>query len=246
MYNVGGVRSMFGLWIARDGSTAEQALRDVLEKQMIPFEGFTDEPPAFVDNAKLEDFLRQSAATVMQGLPLPMAGVARHLSGQEALPGNVLRKYVCLQLSLLPYLRKNSAVTPQEGCFLLGNDLLVAPLGQDGCIDAKLPPGVWTELATGECFTGRLRRIRGLNAMPVLARENSVIAIGVDDRRTDADDADRVTLQWFQPGEKSCCQLADGTSYHLRRAGDAFVGESDSDKAWHLIVRQDGNEILVK
>lgn len=237
---------MLGLWIARDGSTEEQALQDVLEKQLIPFEGFADEPPAFNDNGRLEDFLRRTAAAVMQGLPLPMAEVARHLSGREALPGNVLRKYVCLQLSLLPYLRKNNTVTPLEGCFLLGNDLLVAPMGEDGCIDAQLPSGVWTELATGECISGRLRRVRGLNAMPVLARENSVIPIGVDDRRTDADDADRVTLHWFQPGEKACCHLADGTAYHLRRVGDAFVGESDSDKAWHLIVRQDGNEILVK
>ena len=237
---------MFGLWIARDGSIEEQALRDVLEKQLIPFAGFTDEPPAFGDNGTREDFLRSAASAVMLGLPLSMDGVARHLSGQEALPGNVLRKYVCLQLSLLPYLRQNSTVTPLEGCFLLGNDLLVAPLGEDGCIDAQLPPGVWTELATGECISGRMRRIRGLNAMPVLARENSVIAIGVDDRHTDADDADRVTLHWCQPGVQARCVLADGTEFHLRRDGEKFAGESNSDKSWHLIVRQDGNEILVK
>ncbi|MBQ8313002.1 MAG: hypothetical protein IJX84_07355 [Clostridia bacterium] len=234
------------MWIALDGSIEEQALRDVLEKQLIPFEGFTDEPPAFENCDTREDFLRSAASAVMLGLPLSMDGVARHLSGQEALPGNVLRKYVCLQLSLLPYLRQNSTVTPLEGCFLLGNDLLVAPLGEDGCIDAQLPPGVWTELATGECISGRMRRIRGLNAMPVLARENSVIAIGVDDRRTDADDADRVTLHWCQPGEQARCVLADGTEYRLRRDGDKFAGESNSDKSWHLIVRQDGNEILVK
>lgn len=237
---------MFGLWIARDGAMEEQALRDMLERQLIPFEGFTDEPAAFDDSGEMEDFLRRSAAAVMQGLPLPMAGVARHLSGQEALPGNVLRKYVCLQLSLLPYLRQNSAVTQLEGCSLLGNDLLVAPLGEDGCIDAQLPQGVWTELATGECISGRMRRIRGLNAMPVLARENSVIAIGVNDRCTDADDADRVTLHWCQPGENAVCLLANGMEYHLQRNGDRFTGKTNSDKAWHLIVRQDGNEILVK
>lgn len=237
---------MFGLWIARDGVTDETMVRELLEKQLIPFEGFTDEHPAFEDSGMREGFLRRAASAVMQGLPLPIKGVLRHLSGQEALPGNVLRKYVCLQLSLLPYLRKNSSITLLEGCFLLGQDLLVAPLGEDGCIDAQLPDGLWTELATGECISGRMRRIRGLNAMPVLARENSVIAIGVDDRRADADDADRVTLHWFQPSEAARCVLADGTEYHLRRDGDKFAGESNSDKTWHLIVRQDGNEILVK
>lgn len=237
---------MFGLWIARDGATDENVVRELLEKQLIPFEGFTDEPPAFENSGTREAFLRRAASAVMQGLPLPIKDVLRHLSGQEALPGNVLRKYVCLQLSLLPYLRQNSKVTPLEGCFLLGNDMLVAPLGEDGCIDAQLPSGIWTELATGECITGRMRRIRGLNAMPVLARENSVIAIGMNDRCTDADDADRVTLHWFQPGKEARCVLADGTAYHLHRDGEKFAGESNSDKAWHLIVRQDGNEILVK
>lgn len=237
---------MFGLWIARDGSADEAKVRELLEKQLIPFEGFADVPASFEDNGETEDFLRQSAAGVMQGMPLPMTGVIQHLSSREAMPGNVLRKYVCLQLSLMPYLRVNAAVAPLEGCFLLGSDLLVAPLGKDGCVDAQLPPGIWTELATGETFTGRLRRIRGLNAMLVLARENSVIPIGVDDRRTDADDADRVTLQWFQPREKAECRLADGTVYRLHRESEGFAGESDTQKAWHLIVRQNGEEILVR
>ena len=237
---------MFGLWIARDGATDETMVRELLERQLIPFEGFTDEHPAFEDSGTREDFLRSAASAVLQGLPLPAAGVLRHLSGQEALPGNVLRKYVCLQLSLLPYLRNNNAVMLLDGCFLLGNDLLVAPLGEDGCIDARLPSGLWTELATGECISGSMRRIRGLNAMPVLARENSVIAIGMNDRCTDADDADRVTLHWFQPQEEARCVLADGTEYHLRRDEEKFTGECTSEKPWHLIVRQDGNEILVK
>ncbi|MBE5803132.1 MAG: hypothetical protein E7316_01300 [Clostridiales bacterium] len=237
---------MFGLWIAGEGSTDEAALRELLKKQMIPFEGFTDEQPAFVKGTDREDFLRKAIAAVMQGLPLPMADVAEYLSTPVAAPGNVLRKYVCLQLSLLPYLRVNSRITWLEGCFLLGGDLLIAPLGEDGRVDALLPDGVWTELSTGECFTGRLRRIRGLNAMPVLARENSVIPIGVDDRRTDAEDADRVTLQWFQPGAEARCVLSEGTEYRLTHRNGAFTGESMTDKTWHLIVRQSGEERLIR
>lgn len=246
VYNGAEVKGMFGLWITRDGSTDEAVLRELLERQMIPFEGFTDAPPAFGATDTREDFLRLAAAAVMEGQPLPMAGVARYLSGREAFPGNVLRKYVCLQLNLMPYLRAHSQVTRLERCFLLGDDLLVVPLGEEGCVDVQLPPGMWTELATGECFTGRLRRVRGLNAMPVLARENGVIPIGVDDRHTDADDADRVTLLWFQPGREARCVLADGTVYRLWRQGEGFAAESDSAKAWHLIVHQDGEEVLVK
>lgn len=237
---------MFGLWIARDGCWPEDEIRKAIEAQLIPFSGFVNEELPFDKWESREDFLRKAAAAVMLGWPVPQSGIAEYLCGKEAMPGNVLRKYVCLQLSLLPYLRKNSSVTPLEGCFLLGDDLLVAPLGEDGRMDAQLPDGIWTELSTGETFAGRMRCLRGLNAMPVLARENSVIPIGVNDRCTDADDADRVTLHWFQPQEVARCVLADGTEYRLYRNGEQFIGESDTDKAWHMIVRQDGNEILVK
>lgn len=237
---------MFGLWISRDAAVDEAALREVLAAQMIPLEGITDAPAAFAHAASREAFLRCAAAAILRGQPLPMAGVMEHLSGREALPGNVIRKYVFLQLSLLPTLRRNSQATELEGCFLLGEDLLVAPLGEDGCVEAHLPPGVWTELATGECMQGLLRRMRGLNAMPVLARENSVIAIGVDDRTTSGDDADRVTLHWCQPAEKAQCILTDGTSYTLQRDGDRFTVQSTSGKAWHVIIHRDGEEILLK
>lgn len=237
---------MFGLWITGSGTPEEKEIRRLLEAQLIPFEGFTAEAPSFEEAEGRDDFLRKAAAAVLQGRPLPLAETLRHLSGREALAGNVLRKYVCLQLSLMPYLRQNANVTQLSGCFLLGENLLIAPLGPDGCVEAQLPPGQWTEMATGEIHTRHLRRIRGLNAMPVLARENSVIPIGVNDRCTIADDADRLTLQWFQPQKEACCMLADGTGYHLFRNGDNFTWSTDTDKPWHLIIRQNNDEILLK
>ena len=235
---------MLGLWIARDGSGRKNEVQALLDRLMIPLEGFVDAAVSY--DSRRDAFLRHAIAAVMRGEPLPMQGVLTHLSTPEAMPGNVLRKYVFLQLSLLPYLRSNAAVTELEGCFLLGNDLLVAPLGEDGCIDAQLPEGTWTELATGECMQGRLRRIRGLNEMPVLARENSIIPIGVNDRTTTADDADRVTLHWFQPQGEAACTLADGTCYHLMAQDGRYTAESTSAKVWHVIVHRDGEEVFVR
>lgn len=236
---------MFGLWIAKGPDTDEQHLRDILARQLIPLEGFV-QADTFACPAGESEFLRRAILAVMLGEPIPAEGVERFLSGSVAGPGNVLRKYVLLQLSLMPLLRKNPSVVPGEGCFLLGNDLLIAPLGTEGQVDALLPDGVWTELATGECFTGRLRRMRGLNTMPILARENSVIPIGVNDRTPWADDADRVTLHWFQPGESAACALADGTSYHLSMENGRAQAQSDSQKSWHLIIHQDGLEMLIR
>ena len=245
MYNGREVMRVLGLWISRDGSMTDEALQQLLAAQMIPLAGMTEQP-SFAPGEEQADFLRGAAAAILRGESLPMEGIARHLSGREALAGNVLRKYVFLQLSLAPYLRVNPAVTELAGCFLLGESLLVAPMGQDGCVDAALPPGVWTELSTGECVSGHLRRMRGLNAMPVLARENSVIPIGVNDRTANADDADRVTLHWFQPEESAACTLADGTSYHLTCREGTYTAHSDATKPWHLIVHQNGEEILMR
>lgn len=239
---------MEGLWIAEDGSVNREVMAAMLEARQIPLEGFTSRRAALFDGTEEgEAFLRRAAMALMHpGEPLPMAGLARCLDGRDARAGNVLRKYVCLQLSLLPYLRVNGQVTEGEGCFLLGDGLLVAPLGEDGQVEAQLPSGLWTELATGDCFAGRLRLLRGLNAMPVLAGENVLLPIGLNDRRTDGDDADRLTLHWYEPGREAGCTLADGTSYRVWQEQGMFCGESGTDKPWHLIVHKDGRERLIR
>ena len=174
-----------------------------------------------------------------------MGPVYRLLARGDARPGNVIRKYVCLQLSLLPYLRVQHEVTALEGCFLVGSDLLVCPLQEDGRVDALLPEGVWTEIATGECVQGRFRRLRGVNEMPVLARENTLLPIGMNDRTTDANDADRLTLHWFQPKERARCTLADGTAYTVWQDGTGYHAQSDSCLPWHVIVHHNGAESLI-
>lgn len=235
-----------GLWITDDGAVSREDMRSMLAARMIPFEGFTDEAPAVDATLRGEEFLRGCIGALMQpGRPLPMAGVAECLGGSDARSGDVLRRYVCLQLSLAPLLRTGAEVTHLSGGFLVGQDLLVAPLGPDGAVDAQLPPGVWTEMSTGETMQGRLRRLRGLNAMPVLARGNALIPVGVCDTRTDAPDADRVTLHWYEPQGAAERILADGTRYAVR-LGDGVTAESDSALPWHLIIHRAGEERFVR
>ena len=72
------------------------------------------------------------------GQPLPADLLLRHLSG-DAQPGNVIRKYTCLQLSFLPYLRPGRTIVPLDGGVRIGDDLLVLRLSDEGTIDASLP-----------------------------------------------------------------------------------------------------------
>ena len=240
--------AVFGLILsdpAQSPSARASALA-LLSAQTIPCEGFTDAPSPIPCGLPLPDFLRAcSAALLMPGVPLPMADTVRYLSAGDALPGNVLRRYLFLQLSLLPYLRRDAGVHPTDGGFFLGPDLLVGRVNAEDRVDLSLPGGVWTDIGCGACYAGpRLRLMRGYNAMPVLARPGALIPVGVNDRQVDYDDADRVTLHWFEPAGEAECTLAGGERYRAFWQGRRAVVVKSTDKPCHLVVHQSGQETL--
>lgn len=242
---------MFGLIVsdpARDAARRSDLIR-LLHDYDLPLTGFTDAPaPLFTPDMPRASFLRTaSVALLIPGQPLPMDALTAHLPG-DPLPANVLRRHLLLQLSLLPYLRPGRTVTHLPGCFLLGDDLLIAPVSTEDTVDALLPPGIWTEL-NGTCHAGRLRGMRGYNETPILARENALLPISVNGQsltELDADDADRLTLHWFQPGDAAACVLADGTRYQVQCAGEQITIDADTNRPFHLIVHQDGVERLIR
>lgn len=239
---------MFGLIVSdpSQDTACREHLRTLLHDYDLPLTGFTDvSAPMFPTGMSRAAFLRTASAALLQpGTPLPMDLLMTFLDG-DAQTTNVLRKYLFLQLSLLPYLRPGCSLTSLNGCFLLGDNLLIAPVREDDTVDVLLPPGVWTEL-TGSCFEGKLRCMRGYNEMPVLVRENTLLPIGVNDRSAAHDDADRLTLHWYQPKGHSDCCLADGTWYRVQETANGnYTAESTTDKPYHLIVHQDGLAQLV-
>lgn len=242
---------MFGLIVS--DPTHDGARRALLAARLhdydLPLTAFTDAPaPLFSADMSRAAFLRTASAALLQpGQPLPMDALLECLSG-DPLPANVLRRHLLLQMSLMPYLRRQQEVRPLEGCFLLGAELLVAPVSPEDTVDAQLPDGVWTEL-TGETHTGRLRCLRGYNETPVLVRENALLPIsmnGASLAQSAETDADRLTLHWFQPEAEACCLLADGTRYHAQRCGEQFSLHTTSDRPCHLIIHQDGQERFIR
>ncbi len=240
---------IYGLLVS--DQTHSDALRtraaSLLASQEIPFSGFTDAPsPLFDDVDSRQAFLFRAAFALMQpGQPIPADLLIRHLSG-DAQPGNVLRHYAFLQLSLLPYLRPGFTVTSVDGGVMLGSSLLILRPSDDGTEDVRLPDGIWTMLHSGECCTGTFRRMHGYQELPVLVRKNTLLPIGVNDRTADADDADRLVLHWFQPDKSAVCILADSTRYCAFLEAGAFCCESTSRKPYHCIVHQNGEEIIVR
>lgn len=241
---------MFGLIVSDPTHDAarREALARLLHDHDLPLSGFTDVPSQrFSLDMSRAAFLRAaSIAALIPGEALPLELFMAYLPG-EALSANVLRRHLFLQWSLLPCLRPGCAITPLDGCFLLGDDLLIAPVSPQDTVDALLPPGIWTEL-NGACHQGRLRCMRGYNETPVLVRPNALLPVSMNGQslsQTTPDEADRLTLHWFQPEQEAGCTLADGTRYHVQRIGDEVSVCTDAAKPFHLILHRNGTETLL-
>ena len=136
---------------------------------------------------------------------------------------DVLRFFTNLKCKLMPYLFEGALQahrhgTPMmramviefpddPGCdmldrqYMLGDSLLVAPIFRyDGVVDYYLPAGRWTKFLTGEVIEGGrwLREQHDFLSLPLLARPNSIIAVGNNDQKPDYEYAQGVTLHLFR------------------------------------------------
>ncbi len=135
----------------------------------------------------------------------------------------VLRSFTNLKCRLMPYLYAQAQVAARTGTplmramlldfpddpaceyldrqYMLGDALLVAPVfSADGDVRYYVPEGRWTNFLTGEPVAGGrwLRETHGVLSLPLLARPNSVIAVGANSQRPDYDYADGVMLQVYE------------------------------------------------
>jgi alpha-D-xyloside xylohydrolase len=183
---------------------------------------------------------------------------------------DVLRFFTRLKCRLMPYLfgvavdahtqgipamRAMLLEFPDEpGCdyldrqYMLGDALLVAPVfSPDGTVDYYLPPGRWTHMLTGQVIEGGRwqHEIHGYLSLPILARPNTLIAIGSNQQQPEYDYADGVTIHIFEPQEgatlTSYIPALDGTtamSVEVRRTGSKISIQADGATGnWRALLR---------
>jgi alpha-D-xyloside xylohydrolase len=143
------------------------------------------------------------------------------LYGEEAV--EVSRYFAKLKLRLMPYLYRNACESSDFGIpmmrpmilefhedptcqyldqqYMLGDSLLVAPILNDKSI-AKyyLPAGKWTNYITNEVVEGGkwIQEEHSYLTLPLMARENSIIAVGAVDQKASYDFAENVTFHLFE------------------------------------------------
>ena len=135
---------------------------------------------------------------------------------------DVVRTFTRLKASLMPYLYKTSIDTSRSGVptmrsmvleftedrnchyldkqYMLGDHLLVAPIFNDESIGSfYLPKGSWTDFFTGEVTDGGIWVEKSYDYLhlPLMVRENSIVAIGSCADRPDYDYADGVELRVY-------------------------------------------------
>lgn len=158
---------------------------------------------------------------------------------------DVVRRFTRLKASLMPYLYKTAVETSRTGIptmrsmvleftedrncwyldkqYMLGDALLVAPIfNEENKGIFYLPAGVWTDFFTGEEMSGGawVEREYDYLHLPLMVKENSVIAIGAADERPDYDYAEdaQIRIYALQDGAR-----AESVIYDMHRRADLTV-----------------------
>lgn len=132
---------------------------------------------------------------------------------------DVLRKFVKLKCKLMPYLYRQAVIAHEDGIpmmrpmfiefpedracetldkqYMLGESLLVAPIFKETSeVEYYLPEGKWFNILTNKTVEGGKwkKETHDYFSMPLLARPNTILAIGNRDNVPEYDYVDGVTL----------------------------------------------------
>lgn len=170
---------------------------------------------------------------------------------------DVLRFFTRLKCRLMPYLFEAACTSHHTGVpvmramplefpgdpacdtldrqYMLGDSLLVAPVfTQDGWVDYYLPAGRWTHFTSGKVVEGGRwqREQHDFLSLPLMARPNSVIAVGDNELKPDYDYAVGTTLHVFE--------LEEGASITTR------VPTVKGETAFTSTTSRSGNQVVVR
>lgn len=167
---------------------------------------------------------------------------------------DVVRFFTRLKASLMPYLYKTAIDTSVSGVptmrsmvleytedktchyvdkqYMLGDNLLVAPIFNDQSIaEYYLPKGTWTDFFTGEekegC--GWITEKHGYLSIPLMVKENSIVAIGAHDDKPDYDYGDGVELRLYA--------LKDG------KTAETVVYGMDNKEELTMSAKREGSQL---
>ncbi len=181
------------------------------------------------------------------------------------------RRFIALKHRLMPYVRTHALDVTDRGLpllrhmmlgypedpgsrhvdtqYLFGPSLLVAPVFRaDGEVDIYLPTAGWTDILSGQHHPapGWIRETHATDSLPLLVPDGTLLPIGADATRPDADVFDDLTLYVASPPEGLATHVtvADGAASATFAATvtDATLSVTcdRADLAWSVVVIGEG------
>ena len=170
---------------------------------------------------------------------------------------DVVRFFTKLKCSMMPYLYRMANITHETGIpvmrsmvleyqdddaciyldkqYMLGESILVAPIFNNQS-EARyyLPEGKWTNFINGKKYDGGrwIREKHSYLSVPMMIKENSIIAIGCEKSKPDYDYRKDVSLLAYE--------LVDGIKAHTK------VLDMNNNEKLSVEVLKKGNEIIVE
>ncbi len=131
--------------------------------------------------------------------------------------------------------------------YMLGDSLLVAPVFSfENEVEYYVPAGRWTSILTREEISGPtwVKENHDFLSLPLLARPNSVIAVGADDTKPDYAFASGVSFEVYALDDGMTLTVSvpnpDGSqagTFTVMRAGDRFVATTTGTISdWTLVL----------
>ena len=169
---------------------------------------------------------------------------------------DVVRFFTRLKAQMMPYLYKTAIDTSKSGVptmrsmvmeytedktchyldkqYMLGDNLLVAPIFNDQSMaEYYLPKGTWTNFFTGEVVEGAtwVNEKHSYLSIPLMVKENSIVAMGASDDRPDYDYGDGAELRIYA--------LKDG------KEASTVVYGMDQKEEISMTATRNGNEMKI-
>lgn len=190
----------------------------------------------------------------------------------------VVRFFSKLKCSIMPYLFKTANDANVKGIpvmrsmileyeddpacvyldkqYMLGDSILVAPIFNEyGEGEYYLPKGKWTNFLSGKKYEGGrwVKEYHDYLSIPMLVRENSLVAIGNNDKIPDYDYRKEVCILAYELKEniKTAITILSMDREEklkvevLKNGNEINIESNGSDEAWYLILKNVSNVVEV-
>ncbi|WP_238919095.1 alpha-xylosidase [Clostridium sp. YIM B02555] len=187
---------------------------------------------------------------------------------------DVVRFFTKLKCGIMPYLYKIAKDASVKGIpvmrsmilefqddnacnyldkqYMLGDSILVAPIfNQAGEANYYLPEGIWTNFITGKRYEGNrwIKEKHDYLSVPMMIRENSLIAVGNENSKPDYDYGENITIMAFELKENDATKTTvldtNGKSVLevevLKKDNKIFIESRGNKGGWSLVLKNLSN-----